>query len=157
MPIYNHFVETAFVINPKYVSMIIPARWMASGLGLNQFRQNMLSDKRLRMLFDYPASNDVFPNVEIKGGVCYFMWDEFYNGNCNVSTIRNSEVKDSEKRDLSEFDVFVRDSRSLGILHKILAKKENSIIEMLAVDKEFGWTSNFSGFHNEQKDGDIPI
>jgi site-specific DNA-methyltransferase (adenine-specific) len=51
----------------------------------------------------------------------------------------------------------VRDSRSLSILKKILAQKETSITSMLSADKEFGWTSNFTGFRDKKKPGDVAL
>jgi len=51
----------------------------------------------------------------------------------------------------------VRDNRALYILQKILAYNEESITSILAVDKEFGWTSNFSDFHDKYVKDDIPL
>lgn len=157
IPIYNFFVMAAENLKPNYVSMIIPSRWMASGLGLTAFRKEMLEDKQIRKLYDYPASNDVFPSVEIKGGICYFIWERDSSDLCEVYTVRNGEVVGSCKRDLAEYDVFVRDSRAVDILHKVLSIKEKSIIANLSVDKEFGWTSNFEGFHHDYVKGLIPL
>jgi len=156
-PIYNQFVEQAKKMNPRYLAMIIPSRWMASGLGLTEFRRVMLSDKHIRKLVDYPVAGDVFSGVEIKGGVCYFLWDRDNEGNCEVTNIRENNLVGPTSRHLGEFDVFVRDSRALGILHKAIANKETSITEILSVDKEFGWTSNFSGFNDKQSAGDIAL
>jgi site-specific DNA-methyltransferase (adenine-specific) len=157
VPIYQHFVEQAKKLEPRFLSMVIPARWMASGLGLNEFRQTMLNDRRLRELVDYPSANEVFPAVEVKAGVCYFLWDASYAGDCNVTTIRAGETTGPIQRNLGEYDVFVRDARAITILHKVLAHQETSINTILARDKEFGWTSNFDGFHEDIRDGDIPI
>lgn len=157
IPIYQHFVSQAKQLQPRYLVMVIPSRWMASGLGLSEFRQEMLGDRRIRELVDYPAAADVFPGVEIKAGVCYFLWDASHNGDCNVTTYRGSEAVGPTKRNLGEFDVFVRDSRAMSILHKVLKHKEPSINAILARDKEFGWTSNFDGFHDKERAGDIPL
>ncbi len=157
IPIYNKFVEQAKKLKPRYLSMIIPSRWMASGLGLTEFRQSMLADDQITKLVDYPVANEVFPGVEIKGGVCYFLWKQGAAGDCEVTTIRGDEVVGPVNRRLSEHDVFVRDSRALTILRKVQKIQAASITEMLAVDKEFGWTSNFRGFHPNEKTGDIPI
>jgi site-specific DNA-methyltransferase (adenine-specific) len=157
VPIYQRFVEQAKKLEPRFLSMIIPSRWMASGLGLNEFRQTMLSDRRLRELIDYPAANDVFPGVEVKAGVCYFLWDAAHDGNCNVTTVRGGEVVGPIPRQLGEYDVFVRDARAVTILHKVLNHEESSINTILARDKEFGWTSNFDGFHETERLGDLPL
>ena len=157
VPIYQKFVDQAKALQPRYLSMVIPARWMASGLGLTEFRQTMLADRRIRELVDYPSANDVFPGVEVKAGVCYFLWDGNHNGDCIVTTVRGNEVQGPIPRNLSEYDVFVRDWRAVTILHKVLGFKEPSINEILARDKEFGWTSNFDGFHSRAREGDVPL
>ena len=157
VPIYQHFVEQAKKLEPRYLAMVIPSRWMASGLGLTEFRQTMLSDRKLRELVDYPAGGDVFPGVEVKAGVCYFLRDASHNGDCNVTTIRSGEVFGPVKRNLGEYDVFVRDAPAVMILRKVLACREPSINTILARDKEFGWTSNFDGFHDKQRSGDVPL
>jgi len=157
VPIYQHFVEQAKALEPRFLTMVIPSRWMASGLGLNEFRKAMLSDSRIRDLVDYPAASEVFPGVEIKAGVCYFLWDSAHQGLCNVTAIRGGESVGPMPRDLGEYDVFVRDGRAVSILHKVLSHNEPSINGILARDKEFGWTSNFDGFHPKEKNGDIPL
>jgi len=150
-------VEQAKKLNPRFLSMIIPARWMAGGLGLAEFRQQMLEDRRTRKLVDYPAAGEIFPGVEVKGGVCYFLWERDSEGDCAVTTVRGQNVVGPVARNLGEFDVFVRDSRALEILRKVQRRKEPSIIEILSVDKEFGWTSNFDGFHETERPGDLPL
>ena len=157
MPIYQHFVDQAKKLEPRYLTMIIPSRWMASGLGLSEFRQTMLGDRRIRELVDYPSANDVFPGVEIKAGVCYFLWDMEHNGDCNVTTNRSGEVVGPITRNLNENDVFVRDGRAMSILRKVQKHQEPSINTILARDKEFGWTSNFDGFHKVKRAGDLPL
>jgi site-specific DNA-methyltransferase (adenine-specific) len=157
VPIYQNFVEQAKKLQPRYLAMVIPSRWMASGLGLSEFRHAMLNDKRISELVDYPAASDVFPGVEVKAGVCYFLWDATHNGDCKVTTVRSGEIIGPIERSLGEYDVFVRDARAVSILHKVLKKKESSINTILARDKEFGWTSNFDGFHEKERTGDVPI
>jgi site-specific DNA-methyltransferase (adenine-specific) len=157
IPIYNKFVDQAKKLNPRFLSMIIPSRWMASGLGLSEFRRTMLGDRRIRKLVDYPIASEIFPGVEVKGGVCYFLWERDFEGDCAVTTVRGQDVVGPVNRNLGEYDVLVRDSRALDILHKILRRNEPSITDILSVDKEFGWTSNFDGFHDKKKSGDVAI
>jgi site-specific DNA-methyltransferase (adenine-specific) len=157
VPIYQKFVEQAKRLEPHYLTMVIPSRWMAGGLGLSEFRQTMLSDRRVRDLVDYPNAAEIFPSVGINGGACYFLWDSAHRGPCNVSSVRAGEVNGPTSRSLDEFDVLVRDSRALAILRKVLARNEPSINTILARDKEFGWTSNFDGFHAREREGDLPL
>ncbi|MBE9137466.1 Eco57I restriction-modification methylase domain-containing protein [Nodosilinea sp. LEGE 07088] len=154
---YHHFVEQAKKLEPRYLTMVIPSRWMAGGLGLTEFRQTMLSDTRIRILVDYPNAAEVFPTVGINGGACYFLWDTAYDGTCSISTVRTGEVFGPTSRSLGEFDVLVRDNRSLDILRRILGHGEPSVNTILARDKEFGWTSNFDGFHTTEQPGDVPL
>ncbi|MGB7964526.1 MAG: Eco57I restriction-modification methylase domain-containing protein [Propionicimonas sp.] len=157
MPIYQHFVEQAKRLAPRYLVMVIPSRWMASGLGLGEFRRTMLADTRIRELVDYPNAADVFPSVGINGGVCYFLWDSSHEGDCNVTMVRGGEVVGPMARSLGEFDVLVRDGRALTILRKVLERGEASVNTILARDKEFGWTSNFDGFREVEGLGDVPL
>jgi site-specific DNA-methyltransferase (adenine-specific) len=130
---------------------------MASGLGLAEFRRTMLEDRRIRKLVDYPVASEIFPGVEVKGGVCYFLWERDAEGDCAVTTVRGNNVVGPASRNLGEYDVFVRDSRALSILRRVRRKEEPSISDILSVDKEFGWTSNFDGFHDKQRPGDVLI
>ena len=157
VPIYQKFVEQAKKLEPRYLTMVIPSRWMAGGLGLANFRQTMLSDTRIRVLVDYPNAAELFPSVGINGGACYFLWDAAYDGPASISTVRAGEVFGPTSRSLGEFDVLVRDDRPLKILRKVLRHGEPSVNTILARDKEFGWTSNFDGFHTAEKRGDVPL
>jgi site-specific DNA-methyltransferase (adenine-specific) len=157
IPIYNKFVEQAKKLEPRYLSMVIPSRWMASGLGLSEFRKSMLEDRHLRRLIDYERMDLVFPGVDFEGGICYFLWDRDHAGNCDVTTVTGEEKTGPLPRDLSEYDIFVRDSRGLNILKKVRALDENSIVEILSADKEFGWTSNFDGFRTAKKSSDVAL
>jgi len=157
VPIYQLFVEQAKRLQPRYLTMVIPSRWMASGLGLSEFRRTMLSDTRIRQLVDYPNAAEVFPSVGINGGACYFLWDSMHAGDCAVTMVWGGEVVGPEVRSLSEFDILIRDARAIPILRKVLKMGEQPINTILARDKEFGWTSNFDGFHASQRAGDVPL
>ena len=157
VPIYQKFVQQAKRLSPQMLVMVTPSRWMAGGLGLNDFRAEMLADKKIQRIVDYPISREVFPGVEVKGGVSYFIWNAAFEGPCEFSTIREGGLASSSVRDLDEFDILVRDATALPILRKVIQHGEKSITSILAVDKEFGWTSNFDGLHDSQEDGDVPV
>lgn len=155
IPIYQRFVDQAKNLAPRFLVMVMPSRWMATGLGLRDFRESMLSDRHIRTLVDYERMDQVFPGVDFEGGACYFLWDREHEGLCAVTTISGDEIVGPVERSLSEFDILVRDSRSISVLKKVLARAEASITSILSADKEFGWTSNFTGFHAKQKSGDV--
>ncbi|MBD3628745.1 Eco57I restriction-modification methylase domain-containing protein [Cyclobacterium sp.] len=154
--IYHHFVEMGKKIEPKYLSMITPSRWLAGGRGLGDFRQEMLSSNNIIKLIDFPVSREVFPNVEVKGGISYFLWSGDYNDKCEVSVIRG-EDKASSFRQLDEFDVFVRHPLAVEILRKVIRADEPSIMEILTADTPFGIATNFDGFHKQKQPGDIAL
>jgi site-specific DNA-methyltransferase (adenine-specific) len=159
VPIYNKFVENAKALSPRYLAMVIPSRWMAGGKGLDDFRARMLSDKSIRAIVDYPDAAEAFPGVDIKGGVCYFLWNRDNEGNCIVTTKRGDRTIGPTERRLDEFDVFVRDSRSLEILRRVLARSEPSFAELVSPRDPFGpaLSSNFSGYHSRKRPGDVRL
>ena len=83
-PIYHKFIQQAKKLNPRYLSMIVPARWYSGGKGLDDFRDEMLKDTRIKILHDFHETSDVFPGLKIRGGVCYFLWDKDYNDDCKI-------------------------------------------------------------------------
>lgn len=155
--IYHLFIEQAMALEPRYISMVIPSRWMAGGRGMDDFRQAFLSGGHLKELVDFPASAEVFPGVEIKAGICYFLWDRAHKGKCNVTTFRDGEAIGPIERKLDEYDIFVRDGRALSILHKVLAHDEVAINSILSRDTAFGLASNFAQFRATERDGDVAL
>jgi len=149
VPIYQKFVEQAKALEPRFLSMVIPARWMAGGLGLSDFRKSMLNDRQIRILNDYPVSKDIFPSVEVKGGICVFLWKQGDQGDCEVTTIRGKDQIGPVARRLDEYDVFVRDSNALSILDKVLSRNEPTMAEVISARTAFGVVSNFSGYHDK--------
>jgi site-specific DNA-methyltransferase (adenine-specific) len=157
-PLYNIFVENAMALSPRYLSMIIPSRWMAGGRGLDEFRSRMLSDHRIRHLTDFSQMDTLFPGVDFEGGVCYFLWDRDNPGSCAATYVQGEERVGPVVRQLDEFDVFVRDERALSILHKALAKKSPSVAELVSGDTPFGIASNFTGYRKgAKKPGDLTL
>lgn len=158
-PLYNIFVEQAIELNPRYLSMIIPSRWMAGGRGLDEFRSRMLGDRRVRNLTDFAQMERLFPGAaDFEGGVCYFLWDRDNPGPCASTYVQGEDRFGPVDRQLDEYDIFVRDERALTILHKALAKKEPSVKELVSGDTPFGIATNFTGFRKgPRKIGDLTL
>lgn len=145
-PIYHQFIQQAKKLNPRYLTMIIPARWFAGGKGLDEFRGEMLNDKRIRKLVDFEKSNEVFPGVDVAGGICYFLWDRENPGLCEVTNFINGQEEKS-KRVLNEFQIFIRHSKAIPIIRKVVAKKENggrNLSDLVSSRKPFGLPTNYA-------------
>ena len=153
-PIYHYFVEQAKKLNPNYLIMITPSRWFSGGKGLNDFRDIMLDDRHIREIHDFPNSKDCFDNVEIKGGVSYFLWDKNHNDDCTVFTYDNGYCISQAKRPLKEngLDVFIRYNQAVSILNKIRRFNEPSFNEIISSAKPFGLRTYFKGNNKPYKD-----
>lgn len=157
--IYHRFVEQATALRPRYVAMITPSRWFAGGKGVDQYRDMMLTSGRVRKIVDYPNATELFPSVDIKGGVSYFLWDRDHPGPCDFTSVRNGQASGPDSRGLDEFDVLVRDGRGLAVLRKVLAVSDRTLSDVVSARWPFGTelTSNFSTFHTKKKPGSIRL
>ena len=144
MPIYQLFVEQAKKLNPRFLCMIIPARWYAGGRGLDDFRTTMLNDNHISHLVDFPDSRDCFPNVNIAGGVCYFLWKRDEKCHCEVINISAHETSKTI-RNLNQFPVFVRANKSISIINKVMQKDFESISKEVCSSNPFGFRTYVKG------------
>lgn len=144
-PIYQLFVEQAMKLDPRYLTMIIPARWFAGGKGLDSFRDKMLHDNRIRRIHDYPDANDCFSGVQIKGGICYFLWDRDNPGDCAVTTHVGGAIGETVERPLLEsgFETFIRWNEAIPIINKM--RSDNSFERLVSSRKPFGLETTFRG------------
>jgi site-specific DNA-methyltransferase (adenine-specific) len=149
-PIYNLFVEQAKALSPRFLTMIIPSRWFAGGMGLDEFRNNMLNDRQITNLVDYIDASDLFPEVDVPGGVCYFLWEKDADQDCKVINISKGFEYESI-RPLNQFDTFVRHSAAVSILSKVMSFKEKSITEIVSSTRPFGLQTK------DRPDGKGPI
>lgn len=144
-PIYQKFVHQAKKLNPRFLTMIIPSRWFAGGKGLDEFRSEMLNDDRIRKVVDFENTSDVFPGVDVAGGICYFLWDRDSRGPCEVTNI-NQGNKMISVRPLNEFDIFIRQSVAVPIIRKVISKEENEgrcLDKVISSRKPFGIPTNY--------------
>ena len=139
IPLYHKFVEQAKKLKPRFLSMIIPARWYSGGKGLDEFRDSMLNDNHIRHLIDYFDSTECFPGVDLSGGVCYFLWDRDKSGLCEVTSIKQGE-RTILSRPLLEkgCDTFIRFNESVSILNKVHSNNFTSIESAISARKPFG-------------------
>lgn len=164
-PIYQKFVEQAKALEPRFLSLVIPSRWFSGGKGLDDFRESMLSDGRLRSIDDYLTASEVFPEIGLKGGVCYFLWDRDNPGDCRVTTRFKDWPTSTATRPLLEpgADVFIRLNEGLSILKKVteveggpsgsVGLPEDKRFESLVSSrKPFGLTTTFKGKARAGKD-----
>ncbi|HIV63212.1 MAG TPA: Eco57I restriction-modification methylase domain-containing protein [Firmicutes bacterium] len=147
-PIYHLFVEQAKKLKPRYITMIIPARWYAGGKGLDAFRNSMLTDDRLCIIHDFVDASDCFSGVEIKGGVCYFLWDKDYHGECTIYSHQGDKIVSKMKRPLLETncDTFIRYNDAVQILNKIKQFEERTFDSLVSSRKPFGLATDFRGY-----------
>jgi len=154
--IYHLFVEQAMQLEPRFLSMVTPSRWLVGGRGLDDFRKEMLSSHRLVRLVDFPISSEVFPGVEVKGGISYFLWSDIHSGPCDVTVIRGG-VENTSLRELNEFDVFVREPIAISILHKVVGDGHLGMDALVSNREPFKLESNFNEIRTVSRSGDIAI
>ncbi len=151
-PIYNKFVEQAKKLNPRYITMIIPSRWMTGGKGLDSFRKEMINDTHIRELHDFADSKMCFNGVDIKGGVCFFLRDISYDGDCTC--IRHDvNGSSSSVRPLCEngLDIFIREPMLVQINNKVRSFGEQSIADIVSSRKPYAIVAE--AMRNPQKFG----
>jgi site-specific DNA-methyltransferase (adenine-specific) len=144
-PIYQHFIQMAQALEPDHLVMIAPSRWMAGGKGLDEFRTQMLGDRRLRRLVDFHDAAVLFPGINVNGGVCYFHWDRDHDGPCEFTSVYKSGRRRTRTRALDTYDILVRFNDALPILEKVRAKGEPTFDVRVSKHRPFGFRTFFKG------------
>ncbi len=168
VPVYNSFVETAKDISLEYISIIIPSRWMTGGRGLEDFRLSMIDDKHISKLYDFYEAGVCFNNVEIKGGVCYFLRDINHNDKCEIHTQSSNGYTQISNRYLrdGEENIFIRDSELIEIKKQVASFGEDGFDTIVSSMKPYGLRGDFfknpakyglPPIRKEKKEGDITI
>ena len=153
-PVYHHFVNIGKKLNPTYVSMIMPARWYAGGMGMGEFRESMLSDTHLSIIVDFPKSRDCFPTVDIAGGICYMLRNVNHNGKCFVCNREGKKI-DNDIRALNEFSIFIRNNTGVHIIRKL--DIENNLSQIVYPISPFGLPTNTIGTTKESPNNVVLI
>jgi site-specific DNA-methyltransferase (adenine-specific) len=154
IPLYHHFVEQAIKLEPRMLTMIIPARWYSGGKGLDDFRNRMMSDKKLALIDDYPETDMVFPGQNIRGGVCVFLRNEAHDGPATITNFRRSGPPDQATREITipGVQTFVRYNKAISILEKVRQLGEPTLDSQVLSRNPFGIPSNFSSYSTEATD-----
>lgn len=156
-PIYQLFVKQAKRLNPRYLTMIIPARWYSGGKGLEDFRNEMLRDTKIRYLVDYFDANDCFPGIDISGGVCYFLWNRDNAGKCLIKSFFNGSESISERPLIDDASgAFIRFNSAVSIIKKITKEKQVSFASIVSSRKPFGMATNVK-ISTQKTDESYPI
>lgn len=154
-PIYNLFIEQAKKLKPRYMTMIIPSRWFAGGMGLDDFREEMMNDRHITKIVDYTNAKDCFPGNSVSGGVCYFLWENNTESDCEFTNITNGNA-DTLVRPLNEFNTIVRYNKAVNIIHKVLGKGESKLDEQISSLMPYGLSTSFRG-HATKKADDLVL
>ena len=155
--IYHLFVEQAMQLEPRYLSMVIPSRWMAGGRGMDEFRKTMLTDRRISHLVDYTKMSTAFPGVDFEGGVGYFLWSREYHGDAEYTLYQGDERHPTITRALGAHDIFIRDHRALGILERVQVLRERTMNSVISADTPFGLATNFTDHKDKPFRGSVAL
>ena len=147
-PIFQDLSDAAKTISHTFSSLIIPSKWFTGGRSnlLDPFRERMLNCGQVSSLTAYNDPGEVFPKeVEIKGGVCFYLMDAEHDGDCKYSLVKG-EKSESELLNLKDLDVIIREPKLAKIVDKVMtqARKENlGVVEsIISADTPFGIPTN---------------
>jgi hypothetical protein len=149
-PIYNEFVNIAKKLNSNYISMIIPTRWYAGGSDLGEFRNQMLDDIHISELHDFLKPDLIFQNINLRGGICYFLRNKFFDNRDNFTKVftYNDDLKPViHNRNLKteDSDILIRHSLAVDMLKKIKSHSEfKSFEKHISSLRPFGFRGYFS-------------
>jgi site-specific DNA-methyltransferase (adenine-specific) len=148
--IYQNFVERALDHGGEAL-LVIPARWYAAGRGLDDFRIHMVSSRKVRQMVDFPIASNVFPSVEIEGGVCFLHVSNTHAGDCSFTDV-NGQV---HSVNLSKYDIVIRDLCAHTIISKVLSQHTIFMDSSVSGGVPFGMRTNFRSF-TEQSATTLP-
>ena len=168
-PIYQHFVESAHSLRPEFATLIMPSKWFTAGREhlLGDFRKHMLENRSIQQIVVYSDFRDLFPNVNIKGGLCYYLYNSTYSGDCLYKLVQNGQEYVSSRK-LNEYDILIQNPRIANLVKKISDQAKESkgnVAEIISSDTPFGIPTNpatskktaFEVFEDEAEDHDTKL
>lgn len=146
-PIYHNFIEISKALSPNKISMITPSRWYAGGKGLEEFRSAMLDDKHIEELDDFLHPEEIFPDTNNRGGICYFLWNVDYDNSIsgvNIVSHNGDGQIDRCRRSMRTrgLDIFIRDNIAVDVLNKVVNDMTDVMSRHISPRKPFGIESN---------------
>ena len=150
-PIYHHFVRQAKKLNPKFLIMITPSRWMKGGKGLDDFRKEMINDLHIKTLYDFEDAKECFAGLHIDGGVSYFLWDKSHNGMVNYYYKSLDGSSNFSQRYLKNkiTETVIRDFKQISIIEKALSKGEKCFSQIVSSRNPYGFYADL--FNDQDK------
>lgn len=147
-PIFQEFSRVAKISSSMFSTLIIPSKWFTGGRSslLDPFRKEMLTCGTVSELTAFHDAGDLFPkDVEIKGGVCFYLNDEEHQGDCTYSLVKGENIE-TEQLNLKDLDVIIREPKLAKLVDKIMrkAREENlGVVEsIISSDTPFGIPTN---------------
>ncbi len=138
--IYPKFIELGDKLRPNFLSLITPSRWMSkTGRGISsEWVDKMIKCNHFISIYDYPFAQELFLNVEIKGGVNYFLYSADYSDKCTFYSIREGEKSSTHKfLDNSNVGFIVRDAKSQSIISKVVDDDNESFMDLVGPNTLF--------------------
>ena len=138
-PIYHHIVRS--LTDSKQINelvIVIPSRWFSGGMGLDDFRKQMIKCKKIKKIKYFEKSHDIFPTVDIRGGVCFFYWKRNFSEKTKI--FNNNEILEV---DLFRYDIILPHLNAYSILDKILSKTNSFVSEIVLPISPFNLSSNY--------------
>ena len=146
-PLYHKFIEH-HIDKCLALSFIVPSRWFAGGMCLNEFRKMMINRKDIVYINHIKNASSIFgPLVDIKGGVNYFLIDKTYNGLCNYISEGNSGLIK-----LNTYDI-VLEGKYYKIVNKLI--KYENLSEKYRSTSYYKIKSNDKRFMNEKNKNNL--
>lgn len=146
-PIYQKFCGITKEVTTDFTMMITPSKWFTGGREhlLGDFRRDMLKGGNVLFMSAYSDAGALFPNVEIKGGICYFITDRLHSGKCEYSLNRDGVVS-SASLNLGEYDILIREPQMALIVNKVLKQAKIDGVDFveghISSDTPFGIPTN---------------
>lgn len=140
--LFPQFIMLAEEITEKYVSLITPARWFAGDAQDKSFvklREYIRENNHIKSLCYFPDASEIFSNVEIKGGLQYYLSASEYEGDLDFYSIQNGKSA-CVRRSLffEDMDIVISDGKALPILKKVIAGDFDPLTKITTGRNAFG-------------------